>query len=356
MLPRSQSRSASFAGNSKNIALAAALFVVFLLGYSVRGPAAPLPAVPATSTHSSSSHSTLSDQQQSHVQKESILHHQIPEGQVLSGAVAPSPHVIYKEIIKEIIKEVPAPAPMSLSQQCAAQSPIYERYKDFFDGCESIYLDFGTNTGVQLMKLFQPHYFSGAAILPHFDKYFGAETVRRSHVCAMGFEPNPNHKNRLKAIEKSYNNQGWRTYMATETGIGAEDGWLLFQSDGDMNNMEWGGKLIDAPSGVNENTPGAVKVASAVCIMEAVAARSVPAKLGVVPRIVMKIDIEGADESVLASMLRSGHLCNIEFIYVEHVSQDMADLFSRALQKAGCKTLVSIIDDESYHRSNFDLP
>lgn len=351
MLPRhSTSRVPSLAalsGSSRLVAIAVAAVVIFLLGYAFGGPSRPLPAVPAahhTPVQGSGTHTSAEKRESGQIAD-------LPHG-------VEAPQVIVKEVIKEVIKEVPVPGPavVSISQECASYSNIYAKYQDFFDGCESIYLDFGTNTGVQIMKLMQPDYFPGAQILPHFDKYFGNENARRKSVCAMGFEPNPNHMKRLKDIEDSYNRQGWRTYMSTETGIGAKDGWLLFQTDGDRDNMEWGGKLVDAPSGVDENTPGAIKVASAVCVMEAVAARSVPAKSTVVPHIVMKIDIEGADETVLASMLRSGHLCSVDFIYVEHVSHEMADIFSRALQKAGCNTLISIIDDESYHRSNFDLP
>ena len=39
--------------------------------------------------------------------------------------------------------------------------------------CESVYLDVGTNIGVQLRKLFEPHRFEGAPVLPVFSAAFG---------------------------------------------------------------------------------------------------------------------------------------------------------------------------------------
>ena len=44
------------------------------------------------------------------------------------------------------------------------------------DGCYHVYLDLGTNTGVQIRKLFEPHKFPSADVLPIFDKYFGPVT------------------------------------------------------------------------------------------------------------------------------------------------------------------------------------
>ena len=41
------------------------------------------------------------------------------------------------------------------------------------DGCRHIYLDMGTNSGVQIRKLYQPHLFPNASVLPIFDKFFG---------------------------------------------------------------------------------------------------------------------------------------------------------------------------------------
>ena len=64
--------------------------------------------------------------------------------------------------------------------------------------CTGVYLDFGTNIGVQIRKLFEPHKFEGAQVLPLFTEVFGAERCR---TCAIGIEPNPRHTRRLDQLE-----------------------------------------------------------------------------------------------------------------------------------------------------------
>ena len=45
--------------------------------------------------------------------------------------------------------------------------------KNFLDGCRHVFLDMGTNTGIQIRKLYEPHLFPNASVLPIFDKFFG---------------------------------------------------------------------------------------------------------------------------------------------------------------------------------------
>ena len=51
--------------------------------------------------------------------------------------------------------------------------------ENFLDGCQHVYLDMGTNTGVQIRKLFEPHLFPNASVLPIFDKFFGRAEKRK---------------------------------------------------------------------------------------------------------------------------------------------------------------------------------
>ena len=48
--------------------------------------------------------------------------------------------------------------------------------------CQFVYLDLGSNKGVQIRKLFEPELYPGAAILPLFDKFFGGRNQRRKDV------------------------------------------------------------------------------------------------------------------------------------------------------------------------------
>ena len=94
--------------------------------------------------------------------------------------------------------------------------------KNPLDGCEFVYLDMGTNTGVQIRKLFEPDKFPGAAVLPIFERYFGPAAGRNlSAVCAVGWEPNPGHTAYLARLQAAYGRCGWRVEIHTETGVGA---------------------------------------------------------------------------------------------------------------------------------------
>ena len=78
----------------------------------------------------------------------------------------------------------------------------------FSDGCYHVYLDVGSNVGVQVRKLFQPKLYPDAAIHKVFNEFFGGPTLRDTKtICAVGFEPNPNHEQRLKGIKANLNKE-----------------------------------------------------------------------------------------------------------------------------------------------------
>ena len=70
---------------------------------------------------------------------------------------------------------------------------------NILDGCKYVYLDVGTNVGIQIRKLFEPDLYPNASIHQVFDRYFGnIEKRTRDGICAVGFEPNPSHTSILK--------------------------------------------------------------------------------------------------------------------------------------------------------------
>ena len=44
---------------------------------------------------------------------------------------------------------------------------------NFLDGCQHVFLDVGSNIGIQIRKLYEPQLFPGAFILPVFNSLFG---------------------------------------------------------------------------------------------------------------------------------------------------------------------------------------
>ena len=75
------------------------------------------------------------------------------------------------------------------------------------DGCYHVYLDVGSNIGIQIRKLFEPQKYPNAAVHSIFDSNFGAVENhvlqgRTDYVCAVRFEPNFQHTAILKDLEK----------------------------------------------------------------------------------------------------------------------------------------------------------
>ena len=43
----------------------------------------------------------------------------------------------------------------------------------FEDECEYVYLDVGTNVGIEIRKLFEPHLYNNSDVISVFDEFFG---------------------------------------------------------------------------------------------------------------------------------------------------------------------------------------
>ena len=106
-------------------------------------------------------------------------------------------------------------------------------YENPLDNCYHVYLDVGSNIGIQIRKLFEPSKYRDAAVHPIYDLNFGTFNNRQRDendykVCAVGFEPNFQHTSDLKNLEKIYNNCGWKVKMYTETAVSDQNGAANF--------------------------------------------------------------------------------------------------------------------------------
>jgi hypothetical protein len=219
------------------------------------------------------------------------------------------------------------------------------------DDCYFVYLDLGTNTAVQIHKLFQRHLFPKGMVNPYFYHYFGNGTG----VCAFGWEPNPRYRAYLAAVAQHYNNLGERVTILSK-GAGIDDGWATFVSDGDLEHREWAAMIKMLPPGSNGSaTEESIPVMDVpTWALQNVVNRRIPAnKPGSAgnrpPTIVMKLDIEGMDELVIAKMYRLGVLCQVNFVYTEsHIRKDVLSFLQKALRKEGCHTELLVLDDETY--------
>ena len=98
----------------------------------------------------------------------------------------------------------------------------------------------------QIRKLFEPHLYLNATILPLFEQYFGDAQIRQKPgvVCAVGFEPNPHHTQILQSIQSAYTKCDWKIKIFTTTAVAHCYGVATFFTDNNTEMNEWGGSIL----------------------------------------------------------------------------------------------------------------
>jgi hypothetical protein len=254
-------------------------------------------------------------------------------------------------------------------------------FGSWFDGCQYVYLDVGTNVGVQIRKLYEPELYPGAKILSFFDELFEKDRKHLFSLCAVGFEPNIHHTSKLNALEAAYSAKGWRVKIFTETAVSMVDGNATFFFDrvARPEQHEWGASLIPwhkSMGTTSENDPEEDKIQTTVrtmdfakYLLENVARRRINEMLN--HSVLMKLDIEGSEHTILPHLIMTGSLCSINKIFLEthrwgavkfpDGSSDGQFLsffkqFVSSYNVTSCSTSILDVDDESYRDSDFPLP
>jgi hypothetical protein len=220
--------------------------------------------------------------------------------------------------------------------------------ENFLDGCRYVYIDMGTNIGIQIRKIYEPHLYPQAPILPIFKQIFANYS---NEVCSVGFEANPIHDNYLKQFENYCLQRHWRVKIFTSTAVSITQQNLTFYVEpGNEMNNQWGASL-DAGNKKTNITVLSIDIVS--WIKNFVLTRKIPSGLPS-PKIVMKSDIEGHDSVVIANFVLSGVFCSIDLIYGEHFNKEFQNAVS-LLQKYSdlCKTKLIYMDDETYYTHKF---
>ena len=208
--------------------------------------------------------------------------------------------------------EMPSPE-MSLPLQRGFSS--LEHLLESFH-CRDIYMDVGTNIGVQIRKVYEPHYYQGANMIRHFDSLFGPKP--RCGVCTIGLEPNPRHAARLDSLTKHLQDAGAGVLVLRGAALDKNSS-IELQIDSD--NSRW-----DLAASVYSPTvTGRRKELVPAYDLAALVGRLDQHVSGTGGSLMMKMDVEGAEQILLPHLLNSRRpefpgqslICAIDEIYIE---------------------------------------
>lgn len=251
-----------------------------------------------------------------------------------------------------------------------------KRLPGIADGCAHVYLDVGSNIGVQVRKLYEPEKYRGAPVLRLFDEYFGSS--RRSQVCTFGFEANPVHFRRLEEIQKCYRSKGYRVSFFVPQAVSTSNMETVeFSVTQNATNSDGGSFVLDGQSRPDSSKTVRVETIDLWAWLEDnIFHRRLPSGYGPgkkKPVVVMKMDVEGEEMKILPRLVMHSALCldKIDFIYYEEHRHRAAVIpstykidgvamdFSHAIQlqslDPNCEpTRIMNLDDETYGHDHLD--
>ena len=173
--------------------------------------------------------------------------------------------------------------------------------------CKKIFIDMGANLGMHARFLLEPErypaerYMALFKMQEIFDTYFGRAIERtresqHSGVCVFGFEANPAQAERLEHLNQCYRRKGWKVnYTIAAVWNGVEK--HIFIKHG--NGIGFGtGSHIVKTGGVQVSTVDIVTFLNNL-------------QTTYQPEIIVgKMDIEGAEYTVLPALEKAGLLCS----------------------------------------------
>ena len=227
-----------------------------------------------------------------------------------------------------------------------------------------IFIDAGANIGMHARFLFEANHYPESLYQKVFDANFGAA---RDNVCAVEFEPNLDHRQRLERLSAAYNAHGWNTIYAP-FGVWDTRGNLTFyHNNGAKNAMEevsFGSENVDHNgNALPDARPVVLQTIDLARFLTLIEQQQQPQR-----RVVIKMDIEGAEFVALPKLIRSGALCSaVDAITAEFHAQkvptsmkeelptpEAATAYVAQLQDAvanatGCRVAsIDDLDDETY--------
>ena len=217
------------------------------------------------------------------------------------------------------LRELPTCPDRSVDSRWAATptrvdvaSPIDAAVDALFakSNCTHAYLDVGTNIGVQIRKLYEPHLYPKANVLPEFARHFGE---LRCRVCAIGLEPNPRHEARLQKLERRLSRVG-APILVLRAAAGTVEGAMQLHMHRDVPDA-W--KDVGASGAASQGGASTTAVAVRTIDLAALVRRVsgwVKSRGG---KLLAKLDIEGSEYTVAPHLALDGALCLIDTVMIE---------------------------------------
>lgn len=236
-------------------------------------------------------------------------------------------------------------------------------HPSWLPSCGAIFLDVGSNIGVQIRKFYEPERYVDAPAIELFDRVFGsnAERLRRKDICALGLEPNPKHHGRLEELQANATARGWRVHFYPYAAWKAEGTMTLNMhlESTEKSHLFWDAALDEnCTSSCKERNGAEVRTVDLAAFIASLPAKSVK---------LMKLDIEGAEYETVSRMLQARVLCKgiVDEAFIEtHVWGDTSswnddrtyDSLEKRVHGASCEgsdlsglpTTMVQMDDESY--------
>ncbi|KAL3906093.1 MAG: hypothetical protein SGPRY_010678 [Prymnesium sp.] len=194
----------------------------------------------------------------------------------------------------------------------------------WLDGCYHVYLDVGVDAGLRVRQLYQPKLFPNAPVLPVFAKFLGSAEERQFWACSIGIEPNPRYAPQLHRLQERLTSFGWRTQFLTHAAAWIHsDGVKFYFDKAGLRKFPASRSLAERQSMKRSRAHETwdyerVPTVDLPMLVEYILQRRPPqAPLTQPPRVVMKMDIEGGDYTVLSALHARGLVCRLDYIWLE---------------------------------------
>jgi hypothetical protein len=165
-------------------------------------------------------------------------------------------------------------------------------------GCTNIYIDMGTNTGVQILKWFWIKDFPKSKVFDIFSK-----ETSSGKSCAVGFEANPRYENHLMDVSMILWHLGHVSFIFSPLGVSTGDGTLVFHDI--KNRYQYQGSGFyrgESNSGHKGKLYNVTTIDISKFILDVAYTMT---RLNPLPyRIIVKSDIEGEEYNVIPAMVR----------------------------------------------------